>query len=114
MKIFKCSVYFRPRADVLEVRRRYANIYIPSDFFFSNFRWVDAFPPDKPFTLNKPSSFHIMNKDIEPLVKNEAVLEPPDADYLFSAKVNEIHMYDLLNSLIVFTSLGDVDERAGC
>ncbi|XP_025837375.1 cell division cycle and apoptosis regulator protein 1 [Agrilus planipennis] len=74
-------------ADVLEIRRRYGNLYVPSDFFYSLFRWVDAFPPDKPFSLNKPCSFHVMHKDVEPLIENDAVLEPPDADYLFSAKV---------------------------
>ncbi|XP_020712429.2 cell division cycle and apoptosis regulator protein 1-like isoform X2 [Athalia rosae] len=76
-----------PEADVLEIRRRYQNMYIPSDFFSTNFRWVDAFPPHMPFTLNKPCSFHVMHKDIEPYAENTTVLEPPDADYLFSAKV---------------------------
>lgn len=73
---------------MLEIRRRYTNLYIPSDFFTSSFRWIDAFPPDKPFTLNKPCLFHIMNKDVDPVVEthnNNA--EPTDADYLFSAKV---------------------------
>lgn len=84
---------FRSNADVLEVRRRYGNLYIPSDFFNSNFRWLDAFPADKPFTLNKPCAFHIMNKDVDGVAENDAVLEPPDADYLFSAKVN----IDILN-----------------
>ncbi|KAG8037133.1 hypothetical protein G9C98_004455 [Cotesia typhae] len=81
-----------PEADVLEVRRRYQNMYIPSDFFSTNFRWVDAFPPHMPFTLNKPCTFHVMHKDVEPCVENTAVLEPPDADYLFSAKVMLISM----------------------
>ncbi|XP_011305660.1 cell division cycle and apoptosis regulator protein 1 isoform X2 [Fopius arisanus] len=76
-----------PEADVLEVRRRYQNMYIPSDFFSTNFRWVDAFPPHMPFTLNKPCSFHVMHKDVDGVVENSTVLEPPDADYLFSAKV---------------------------
>ncbi|XP_015117706.1 cell division cycle and apoptosis regulator protein 1 isoform X2 [Diachasma alloeum] len=76
-----------PEADVLEIRRRYQNMYIPSDFFSTNFRWVDAFPPHMPFTLNKPCSFHVMHKDVDGVVENSAVLEPPDADYLFSAKV---------------------------
>ncbi|XP_043273869.1 cell division cycle and apoptosis regulator protein 1-like isoform X2 [Venturia canescens] len=81
-----------PEADVLEVRRRYQNMYIPSDFFSTNFRWVDAFPPHMPFTLNKPCSFHVMHKDVDPFIENTAVLEPPDADYLFSAKVMLISM----------------------
>jgi len=76
-----------PEADVLELRRRYSNMYIPSDFFSTNFRWVDAFPPHNPFTLDQPCSFHVMNKEVDAVVENVAVLEPPDADYLFSAKV---------------------------
>ncbi|XP_076753502.1 cell division cycle and apoptosis regulator protein 1 [Xylocopa sonorina] len=81
-----------PEADVLEIRRRYQNMYIPSDFFSTNFRWVDAFPPHMPFTLNKPCSFHVMHKDVDPCTENTAVLEPSDADYLFSAKVMLISM----------------------
>ncbi|XP_067213082.1 cell division cycle and apoptosis regulator protein 1-like isoform X2 [Linepithema humile] len=81
-----------PEADVLEIRRRYQNMYIPSDFFSTNFRWVDAFPPHMPFTLNKPCSFHVMHKDVDPCIENTAVLEPSDADYLFSAKVMLISM----------------------
>ncbi|XP_063994162.1 cell division cycle and apoptosis regulator protein 1-like [Diachasmimorpha longicaudata] len=76
-----------PEADVLEIKRRYQNMYIPSDFFSTNFRWVDAFPPHTPFTLNKPCSFHVMHKDVDGGVEMSAVLEPLDADYLFSAKV---------------------------
>ncbi|XP_023715067.1 cell division cycle and apoptosis regulator protein 1 isoform X3 [Cryptotermes secundus] len=76
-----------PEADVLELRRRYSNMYIPSDFFSTNFRWVDAFPPHNPFTLDQPCSFHVMNKEVDAVLENLAVLEPPDADYLFSAKV---------------------------
>ncbi|PSN50436.1 hypothetical protein C0J52_04927 [Blattella germanica] len=76
-----------PEADVLELRRRYSNMYIPSDFFSTNFRWVDAFPPHSPFTLDQPCSFHVMNKEVDTVLENPAVLEPADADYLFSAKV---------------------------
>lgn len=51
---------------------------------------MDAFPPDKPFALSKPSLFHIMHKDVDPIVENDAIVEPPDADYMFSAKVRFI------------------------
>ena len=87
---------YRPEADVLELRRRYSNMYIPSDFFSTNFRWVDAFPPHSPFTLDQPCSFHVMNKEVDAVLENTAVLEPPDADYLFSAKVSKVtwcHLY---------------------
>lgn len=78
---------FRSGADVLEIRRRYSNLYVPSDFFTASFQWVNAFPADKPFALNKPCSFHVMNKEVDPIIDNDAILEPPDADYIFSAKV---------------------------
>ncbi|KAL1492187.1 hypothetical protein ABEB36_012671 [Hypothenemus hampei] len=74
-------------ADLLEVKKRYPNLYIPSDFFITNIRWVDTFPADKPYALNRPCSFHIMYKELESIAENEAILEPPDADYKFSAKV---------------------------
>ncbi|XP_076250699.1 cell division cycle and apoptosis regulator protein 1-like [Rhynchophorus ferrugineus] len=86
VQIPKIALYL-PQADVLEIKRRYSNLYIPSDFFNTHIRWVDAFPPDKPYALNKPCSFHIMNKELEILHENDAILEPPDADYKFSAKV---------------------------
>ncbi|XP_072391987.1 cell division cycle and apoptosis regulator protein 1-like isoform X2 [Diabrotica undecimpunctata] len=72
--------------DVLEIKRRYKNMYIPSDFFFTSIKWVDSFPADKPFAINKPCSFHVMHKDVEPIIENGSS-DPPDADYLFSAKV---------------------------
>lgn len=74
-------------SDVLELRRRYVNMYVPSDFFYTEMSWVKNFPPTQPFSIAKPFTFHIMNKEVEPIKENDAVLEPPDADYLFSAKV---------------------------
>ncbi|XP_055716251.1 cell division cycle and apoptosis regulator protein 1-like isoform X2 [Phlebotomus papatasi] len=74
-------------ADVLVLKRRYNNLYIPSDFFHTNVKWPDAFPPNVPFSIHKPCSFHIMRKDVEPVICGELPPEPADADYLFSAKV---------------------------
>ncbi|XP_053682207.1 cell division cycle and apoptosis regulator protein 1-like [Sabethes cyaneus] len=74
-------------ADILELRRRYHTLYIPSDFFTAQIRWVDAFPPNEPFTIRKPCLFHVMHKDVEPLHTNDNLTEPIDADYLYSAKV---------------------------
>lgn len=74
--------------DILELRRRYLTMYIPSDFFTSEVRWIEAFPPNEPFSIKNPCSFHVMHKEVEPLVPiapND--LEPADADYLYSAKV---------------------------
>jgi S1-like/BURAN domain len=75
-------------ADVLELKRRYTNLYVPSDFFNTQIRWIDAFPPNAPYSIQKPCAFHVMSKDVESPFENDALLDPPDADYLFSAKVS--------------------------
>ncbi|XP_023220932.1 cell division cycle and apoptosis regulator protein 1-like isoform X3 [Centruroides sculpturatus] len=73
--------------NVTEFRKRYTNMYIPSDFCNAHILWQEAFPPHQPFSLDHPCTFHVMHKDLNPLKENDAVLEPNDADYLFSAKV---------------------------
>lgn len=74
--------------DVPSLSQRYHNLYIPSDFFNAYVKWGEAFPPQAPFSLNNPCSYHMMNKDIENPYGNDAVLEPSDADYRYSAKVS--------------------------
>ncbi|XP_034294541.1 cell division cycle and apoptosis regulator protein 1 isoform X2 [Pantherophis guttatus] len=73
--------------DMMELRRRYQNLYIPSDFFDAQFTWVDAFPMPRPFQLGNYCNFYVMQKEVDPLDKNTAVLDPADADHLYSAKV---------------------------
>ncbi|KYO42474.1 cell division cycle and apoptosis regulator protein 1 [Alligator mississippiensis] len=73
--------------DMMELRRRYQNLYIPSDFFDAQFTWVDAFPMSRPFQLGNYCNFYVMHREVESLDKNTAVLDPPDADHLYSAKV---------------------------
>ncbi|XP_031629279.1 cell division cycle and apoptosis regulator protein 1-like isoform X2 [Contarinia nasturtii] len=76
-------------ADILELRRRYMNLYVPSDFFYSRICWSESFPCHAPFSIKKPSAFHIFHKRVENPngVENGAVFEPPDADDSFQAKV---------------------------
>lgn len=83
------SFFHRTEADVLELRRRYNNLYVPSDFFFSQIRWSESFPPHAPFSLQKPCTFHVFHKSVaNPNAhENHAELDPPDADSTFSAKV---------------------------
>lgn len=71
----------------MELRRRYSHMYIPSDFLSSANWWLDSFPIQRPFPLGKSVSYHIFDKDVDPPCENDAILEPPDADYLYSAKV---------------------------
>lgn len=72
---------------MMELRRRYQNLYIPSDFFDAQFTWVDAFPLSRPFQLGNYCNFYVMHREVESLEKNMAILDPPDADHLYSAKV---------------------------
>lgn len=76
-----------PIADIVEIKKRYQNLYVPSDFFSSGIKWTEAFPANAPFSINKTCTFHVMNKEVAPLSAIDAVLDPPDADYLYSAKV---------------------------
>ncbi|XP_068113776.1 cell division cycle and apoptosis regulator protein 1 isoform X2 [Hyperolius riggenbachi] len=76
-----------PGCDMMELRRRYQNLYIPSDFFDAQFTWVEAFPSSRPFQLGSYSNFYVMNKEVSPLEKNTAILDPPDVDHTYSAKV---------------------------
>lgn len=80
-------VYFSRSCDMMELRRRYQNLYIPSDFFDAQFTWVDAFPMSRPFQLGNYCNFYVMHREVDPIDKNAAVLDPPDADHLYSAKV---------------------------
>lgn len=83
----------RINSDLLELRRRYTNLYIPSDFFSTQIRWPESFPPNTPFSLQKPCAFHIMHRSVEPVTDNNHIQDsPPDADYLFSAKVCSINL----------------------
>ncbi|KAI1231633.1 hypothetical protein IHE44_0007710 [Lamprotornis superbus] len=82
------TVQFSNRScDMMELRRRYQNLYIPSDFFDAQFTWVDAFPMSRPFQLGNYCNFYVMHREVDPIDKNAAVLDPPDADHLYSAKV---------------------------
>lgn len=76
-----------PNADIVEIKKRYQNMYVPSDFFNSGVKWLEAFPPNAPFSIHKTCTYHVMSKEVAPLTETDAVLDPPDADYLFSAKV---------------------------
>lgn len=82
-----CFNFSSSSCDLIELRRRYPSLYIPSDFFNAAFTWVDAFPLTRPFPFSNTCNFHILHKEVGPLVKNTAVLEPPDVNHNYSAKV---------------------------
>lgn len=89
MKAFlNFTIYcFSHKIDVPTLSQRYTNLYIPSDFFNAYVKWGETFPPQAPFSINNPCSYHIMSKDVPNPNATESILEPPDADYRFSAKV---------------------------
>ncbi|XP_050391615.1 cell division cycle and apoptosis regulator protein 1-like [Patella vulgata] len=74
-------------ANVVMLKTRYSNMYIPSDFFYTDLRWNDAFPLERPFKLGNTCNFHIMDKDVESISPNKTPLDPPDVDHAYVAKV---------------------------
>ncbi|XP_078079057.1 cell division cycle and apoptosis regulator protein 1-like [Mustelus asterias] len=86
--------------DMMELRRRYQNLYIPSDFFDTQFTWVDAFLLNRPFQLGNQCNFHIVHKEVDPLEKITAALDPPDAD----------HLYNVLGYFAVVAGRGNTNE----
>ncbi|XP_026755499.2 cell division cycle and apoptosis regulator protein 1-like [Galleria mellonella] len=101
------------KMDVPALSQRYTNLYIPSDFFNAHVKWGETFPPQTPFSLNNPCAYHILSKEIESPVPIDAVLEPPDADYRFSAKVMLISMptLEFLYQKCGLTKVDDKDKR---
>ncbi|KAA0194922.1 hypothetical protein HAZT_HAZT005352 [Hyalella azteca] len=85
-------------ANILELRKRYSNLYIPSDVFVTRPLWSNTFPPHRPFPLPKPVGFHVMHKDVDSVLPNDAIYDPPDASHSFSAKnsfINYAEWYTL-------------------
>ena len=74
--------------NVMDLKKRYNNLYIPSDFFNADNVWSEAFPLEAPFKITMPSTFCVMNKDhVVPVTANKFKIDPDDADYSYVAKV---------------------------
>jgi len=76
----------------MELKKRYSNLYIPSDFFTAKHLWNNAYPIEEPFKVQYASSFHVFNKDsVDPptpsLGPSNWQFDPPDSDYTWVAKV---------------------------
>merc|ERR1712130_629124 len=86
----KISLNF-PRSSVMELKKRYHNLYIPSDFFNAHHSWNEAFPTEAPFKVQYATSFNTFSKDlVEPppgLGPSRWQFDPPDCDYTWVAKV---------------------------
>jgi len=87
----KISLNF-PSSNVMELKKRYGNLYIPSDFFTAKHLWNIAYPINDPFKVQYATSFHVFNKDsVDPPSPNTGPnkwqFDPPDSDYTWVAKV---------------------------
>jgi len=75
----------------MELKKRYHNLYIPSDFFNAHHSWNEAFPTEAPFKVQYATSFNTFSKDlVEPpsgLGPSRWQFDPPDCDYTWVAKV---------------------------
>ena len=87
---YSCCTFFynRKEANVLDLRKRYPNLYVPSDMFLTRPLWSDTFPAHRSFQFPRPVSFHIMNKEVEPVLENSCVYDSADINHTFAAKVN--------------------------
>merc|ERR1712223_1399902 len=86
-------------SNVMELKKRYSNMYIPSDFFTATHSWNRSFPIHQPLKLMQcknltgdvsGSVFHIFGRDsgVElPISDPDAIFDPNDADHIYSAKV---------------------------
>lgn len=98
-------------ADLVALRSRYPNLYIPSDFFVAHLACNSAFDVQHPFPLvqsNPPLSFHVLSKEdscrlkgnneapsstggpaaeTTPAPAASASIDPPDATRKYVAKV---------------------------
>ena len=79
--------------SVMDLRRRYNNMYIPSDFFNVRLCWTEVLPLHRPLRLGAQTcSFHVRRRNVSGLPvfhgNSETTSTPTDASHLFSAKVD--------------------------
>eukprot|EP00096_Caligus_rogercresseyi_P016684 TRINITY_DN948_c0_g3_i2.p1 TRINITY_DN948_c0_g3~~TRINITY_DN948_c0_g3_i2.p1 ORF type:complete len:1140 (-),score=383.85 TRINITY_DN948_c0_g3_i2:278-3697(-) len=83
----KISLHF-PKSSIIDLKKRYGTMYVPSDFFASDHSWMDSFPMHQPLNVHSPAVFHVFNKDsVEPPILSDAVYDPPDADHTYNVKI---------------------------
>ena len=93
VRIPKQSSSTSTQADVVTLRNRYPNLYLPSDFFAAHLACHSAFDVQHPFPLlqsNSPLKFRVLTKEEDDSgVGGEAstAIDPPDASRKYSAKV---------------------------
>ena len=74
-----------------DLRRRYANLYIPSDFIRADFDWITSLKLEQPVKFSPhPITFHVLHKDVDiPLAEGDQLPQenPVDADSRYIVKV---------------------------
>lgn len=72
----------------MQLRKRYPLLYIPSDFSDVSIEWPQTTPIENPISISaSPVIYHVLHRDVHCPSENSQVLNPPDADYRYSAKV---------------------------
>jgi len=76
----------------MELKKRYTNLYVPSDFFHAEHSWNEAYPIHEPFKVQYATTFHMFSKEgVEPpapsLGPARWQFDPADSDYTWVAKV---------------------------
>jgi len=101
---------------VMDLKKRYSSLYIPSDFFSADHVWGQSYPLEAPFRISMPSSFCVMNKEyVTPITSNRFKYDPKDADYSYVAKVMLIAspgLEDLFDKTCHFVEK-DTDDNDG-
>lgn len=73
---------------ITQLRKRYASLYIPSDFTQAIIEWPMTTPLENPISFStSPIMFSVMRKDVDCPDHDLPSLTPPDVDPRFSAKV---------------------------
>ncbi|VDP91360.1 unnamed protein product [Echinostoma caproni] len=74
--------------SVAELRHAYPRLNVASDVYECESSWCRAFPLHSPFKLGSGSDYHVFHRDVDPPVPADtSLLNPPDADYSYSARV---------------------------
>lgn len=66
-------------------------MYIPSDFVYCQYNYHKLFPIIRPFVLDHECNFYVMHKDVDVFTGLDPardIIDPPDMDYRYSAKVD--------------------------
>ncbi|VDP95001.1 unnamed protein product [Trichobilharzia regenti] len=82
------SLFNISSASLPDLRHRYPRLNISADFYECTSSWVDSFPMHNPFKLGSGTDYHVFHRDVDsPTQPDSTLLNPPDADYSYSARV---------------------------